>query len=101
MLPPPDALEMNRGILRHKRSEFERREAASEVRRQQMDEERRVAEERKREEERLGEEERQRKYQLALEREEARKQVIDQGAGAAVVGGCVVCRLMGCFGMVC
>lgn len=72
---PPGALSQNEAILLQKRTDFETREAASEVRRRQMDEERRAADERKRLEEESKQAERKHKYELSLQREEARKQV--------------------------
>ncbi|KAI8468905.1 MAG: hypothetical protein J3K34DRAFT_425560 [Monoraphidium minutum] len=70
------ALNQNEAILLQKRSDFETREAASEVRRREMDEERRAADERKRAEEEEKQAERRGKYELSLQREEARKQDI-------------------------
>jgi hypothetical protein len=71
---------MNSNILAAKRSEFESKEAAAEVRRREKAVEEAAALQRKLEEEAESAAERHAKYQLALEREEARKQV---GAGWA------------------
>lgn len=73
--PLAGALAANEAILHQKRSDFETREAASEARRAAMDEERRAADARKRAEEEAKQAGRRGKYELSLQREEARKQV--------------------------
>ena len=70
---PIDALNMNETVLRKKRSDFESREAASEVRRREMEEIRKRDEERKHQEDIRKEKERQEKYAAAVEAEEMRK----------------------------
>ena len=64
---------MNETVLRKKRSDFESREAASEVRRREMEEIRKRDEERKHQEDIRKEKERQEKYAAAVEAEEMRK----------------------------
>ncbi|KAF8064553.1 AVT1D [Scenedesmus sp. PABB004] len=74
------ALEMNSSILRQKRTDFERREAASEARRAELEAEQRRTDELKRQAEAAKEAERAAKYQLALAREEERKMDIQERA---------------------
>jgi hypothetical protein len=69
------ALEMSASILQKKRTDFERKEAASEVRRAEMEAEQKRHDELKRQAETAQEAERSAKYQLALAREEERKMV--------------------------
>ncbi|WIA18967.1 hypothetical protein OEZ85_003636 [Tetradesmus obliquus] len=74
------ALDMNTKILHQKRSDFERREAASEVRRLEMEAEHKRQDELKHQAEAAKEAERKAKYELALAREEERKMSIQERA---------------------
>jgi len=74
------ALAMNEAVLRKKRSDFEAKEAASEVRRKEMEDIRKRDDERKRQEDIRKEKERQEKYSAAVEAEEMRKQRIKNHA---------------------
>jgi len=67
-------------VLRKKRSDFEAKEAASEVRRKEMEDIRKRDDERKRQEDIRKEKERQEKYSAAVEAEEMRKQRIKNHA---------------------
>lgn len=81
LLPPiAGALQMNEAVLRKKREDFEAREAASEVRRKEMDEVRKRDDERKRIEDIRHAKERADKYAAAVETEEMRKSRIKDHA---------------------
>ena len=71
---------MNEAVLRKKREDFEAREAASEVRRKEMDEVRKRDDERKRLEDIRHAKERADKYAAAVETEEMRKSRIKEHA---------------------
>lgn len=73
------ALDMNAAILSQKRVDFERREAASSVRRHELAIQHKQQEELKRQAEAAKEAERCAKYELALAREEERKMVCTGG----------------------